>query len=118
MITFALFTMYITFPLRSWAEQQAAHERDIRTTLKPQEDKIKALFKGEERHYKIKELYAKYAWRPIYALRSSLPLLVQLPFLYIVWDMASHTSFLSKASFYAVRDLSLPDALWVTKLLQ
>ena len=63
------------------------------------------------RHAQTTVLYRKYAYHPVLALRSAVPLLLQLPFLFAAYHALSNLGALQGESFAVFQDLSKPDAL-------
>jgi len=86
-------------------------EKQIQHILSPQIAKIKKESTGAERHSRIKNLYSRYSYNPIYAFRSVIPFLIQLPFLLASFYMLSRLKALEGVSFLAIQDLSSPDRL-------
>ncbi|MCL2186300.1 MAG: YidC/Oxa1 family membrane protein insertase, partial [Treponema sp.] len=75
-------------------------------------DKIKRAFKGDEQYMILKTFYRQNHYHPIYALRSSFGLLIQVPFFIAAYQFISHLELLNGVSFYFIKDLSSPDALF------
>lgn len=86
-------------------------ENLIRKILNPQINKIKIESKGIERHIRIKNLYKRYDYNPIYAFRSIIPFVIQLPFLFAAYYMLSELQVLEGKTFLLIQDLSKPDGL-------
>lgn len=70
-----------TLPLYMVAEQWQETERNIQKKLKPGVERIKNTFKGDEQYMILTAFYRENHYHPIYALRSSFSLLIQIPFL-------------------------------------
>ncbi len=86
-------------------------EREIQQILGPQIKQIKKESTGAERHRRLKMLYNRYAYNPLYAFRATLPFLMQLPFLLGAYFMLSELEALNGVSFLFIRDLSAPDRM-------
>ncbi|HOX92245.1 MAG TPA: YidC/Oxa1 family membrane protein insertase, partial [Spirochaetales bacterium] len=101
----------LTLPLYAKAEAWQAVERAIRAKLKPKVDSIKAVFKGDERMMILSTYYRQNKYHPVYALRSSAGLLLQIPFFIAAYSFLSHLPQLAGRGFFVIGDLSKPDGL-------
>lgn len=101
----------LSLPLYAKAESWQALERGIRARLKPKVDDIKAVFKGDERLMILSTYYRQNGYHPVYALRSSFGLLLQIPFFIAAYAFIKNLPELRGQAFFVIRDLSLPDAL-------
>lgn len=101
----------LTLPLYAKAEAWQAVERAIRARLKPKIDDIKAVFKGDERMMILATYYRQNHYHPVYALRSSTGLLLQIPFFIAAYAFLSNLPRLSGQAFLFIPDLSKPDGL-------
>lgn len=72
---------------------------------------IRKTFKGDERFMMLSEYYRQNDYQPYYVLRSSLSLLLQIPFFIAAYKFLSELSVLHGASFCGIADLGLPDAM-------
>ena len=111
LLTLSLAMSVLLRPLMRWASERQMREKRLQEILKPQAEEICAEFQGERRHRELSELYRRYGWHPVLALRSNVGLLVQLPFLIAAYVMLSSMPELSGVSFGPISDLSRPDAL-------
>lgn len=108
----------LTLPLYNKAEKWQKLEREIKNKLKPKLDDIKAVFKGDERLMITSTYYKQNKYHPIYALRGSIGLLLQIPFFIAAYIFISNLKDINGASFIFIHDLSKPDALlWGLNLL-
>ena len=98
-----------TMPLYFIAEKWQETEREIQKKLKPRIDKIKAVFRGDEQYMILSAFYRQNHWHPVYSLRSSFGLLIQIPFFIAAYSFLSHLEILKGTPFLFIRDLSLPD---------
>ena len=103
----------LTLPLYFMAEKQQTKERDIQNKLKQKISKIKAVFKGDERYMLLSVLYRQNGYHPVFALRSSLALIIQIPFFIAAYSYLSNLDTLIGASFFFIKDLSKPDELFL-----
>ncbi len=101
----------LTLPLYARAERLQALERETRKRLQPKVDDIKAVFRGDERLMILSTYYRQNHYHPIYALRSSFGLFLQVPFFIAAYSFLSSLPELSGRGFWFLCDLSKPDGL-------
>jgi membrane protein insertase Oxa1/YidC/SpoIIIJ len=101
----------LCLPLYNFAEKWQETERNIQKALKPKIDKIKAVFSGDEQYLILAACYRQNHYHPVYALRSTTGLLIQIPFFIAAYVFLSGLDALSGARFLFFRNLGLPDAL-------
>ncbi|MDR2630507.1 MAG: YidC/Oxa1 family membrane protein insertase [Spirochaetaceae bacterium] len=101
----------LCLPLYAVAEQWQQLERDIQKKFKPKINKIKALFKGDEQYMLLSTYYRQNNYHPVYALRSTFGLLIQIPFFIAAYSYLSHLEILNGTSFLFIRNLGAPDEL-------
>jgi YidC/Oxa1 family membrane protein insertase len=101
----------LCLPLYNVAEKWQSLERDLQKKLKPGMDKIKAVFAGDERYMILSTYYRQNHYHPVFAMRSSLGLLIQIPFFIAAYSYLSHFEALNGAHFWIFNDLGRPDAL-------
>ncbi|MDR2943176.1 MAG: YidC/Oxa1 family membrane protein insertase [Treponema sp.] len=104
-VTFLCLPLYIT------AEKWQKIERGITRRLKPKIDKIKAVFSSDEQYMILSTYYRQSHYHPLYGLRGSLGLLIQIPFFIAAYTFLSHLDILKGSSFFFIRDLGAPDGL-------
>ncbi|MCB5235044.1 MAG: YidC/Oxa1 family membrane protein insertase [Candidatus Cloacimonetes bacterium] len=83
----------------------------VQSLMAPRLAEIKKEPDAALRHAQTTALYRKYAYHPVLALRSAVPLLLQLPFLFAAYHALSNLGALQGESFAVFQDLSKPDAL-------
>jgi membrane protein insertase Oxa1/YidC/SpoIIIJ len=93
------------------AEKWQQIERDTQKRLKPKIDKIKAVFKGDEQYIILSNYYRQNHYHPVYALRSTFGLLIQIPFFIAAYSYLSQLEVLKNESFFFISDLGAPDGL-------
>ena len=101
----------ICLPLYLIAEIWQTVERDTVHRLKPKIDKIKSAFKGDEQYMLLSVYYRQNNYHPLYSLRSSFGILVQVPFFIAAYIFLSNLEALKGTSFLFISDLSAPDNL-------
>ena len=101
----------LVFPLykRSDAIQEA--EREKQKSMEKWVKHIRKTFKGSERFMMLSTYYRQQNYKPIYALKGSVSLLLQIPFFLAAYNFLSNLPVLSEQSFLFLRELSKPDAL-------
>jgi YidC/Oxa1 family membrane protein insertase len=101
----------LTLPLYFIAEKYQEKERVLQKKLKPKIDKIKAVFSGDEQYMILSTYYKQNNYHPIYAMRSTASLLIQIPFFIAAYSYLSHLEQLQGASFLFLKDLGMPDGI-------
>lgn len=87
-------------------------ERQIQLKMAPWIKHIKATFKGDEQFMMLNTWYRQNGYHPLYALRSALSILIEIPFFIAAYHFLSHCSLLHNESFLFLKDLGSPDALF------
>jgi len=112
-IIFISFTISVLcLPLYAVAEKWQQLERDTGKKLKPKYDKIKKVFKDDEQYMILSTYYRQNHYHPIYALRSSFGLLIQIPFFIAAYLYILNLEEIKNIPFLFIKDLSAPDALF------
>jgi YidC/Oxa1 family membrane protein insertase len=101
----------LTLPLYLVAEGWQKKERDIQKKMKARTDKIKAVFRGDEQYMILSAWFRQNGYHPVFALRSSISLLIQIPFFIAAYSYLSGLDVLQGTSFLFFTDLGKPDGL-------
>ncbi|GHV83807.1 membrane protein [Spirochaetia bacterium] len=101
----------LTLPLYAIAEKWQQLERDTQKRLKTKVDRIKAVFSGDEQYMILTTYYHQNHYHPIFALRSSFGLLIQIPFFIAAYSYLYNLSVLRGTHFLFLNDLGAPDKL-------
>ena len=101
----------LCLPLYIVAEKWQEKEREITNILKPKITKIKKVFKGDEQFMILSTYYKQNHYHPIYALRNSFGILIQIPFFLAAYSFISHLEFLKDYQFLFIKDMGSPDQL-------
>jgi YidC/Oxa1 family membrane protein insertase len=101
----------MTLPLYAVAEKWQRLERDTQRRLKPKVAKIRAVFRGDERHMILATYYRQNHYHPLYALRGAVGLCIQVPFFIAAYSYLSHLEVLNGSRFLFITDLGLPDSI-------
>jgi YidC/Oxa1 family membrane protein insertase len=108
----SLTVSFLSLPLYIMAERWQIIERDTIKRLKPAVNKIKAVFSGDEQFMILSTFYRQNNYHPFYSLRSSIGLIVQIPFFIAAYSFLSNLVSLRGVSFLSIKDISAPDALF------
>jgi YidC/Oxa1 family membrane protein insertase len=108
----SLFVNLLCLPLYTKAEQLQQNERAIQQKMAKRIASIKKHFKGDEQYMILSMYYRENKYHPVMALRSSLSLLLQIPFFMAAYSFLSHLESLHNKSLFFIKDLSSPDALF------
>ena len=109
---------FMALPIYNIAEKIQAKERDISKKLAPQIKRIKTAFKGDEQFMMLQAYYKEAHYHPLYVFRSSLSILIEIPFFIAAYHYLSHCDALFGASFWIFKNLGLPDNLFSITLGQ
>ena len=101
----------ILLPLYKRVDEIQDEENLIQKKLKPGVDKIKKTFKGNEQYMILQVYYKQNNYKPIYALRSLLPILLEIPFFIAAYIFLSNLACLDGSSFSLISNLGEPDGL-------
>ena len=103
---------FLALPLYNIADALQEKEKKISKSLEYRVKRIKKAFKGDEQFMMLSEYYRQNNYHPLYVLRSSLSILIEIPFFIAAYHYLSHASYLKNAVFWVFSDLSAPDALF------
>jgi YidC/Oxa1 family membrane protein insertase len=101
----------LTLPLYFRAEAWQKAERELQKRLAPKIARIKAAFSGDEQYMVLSTYYRQNHYHPVYAMRNTFSLLIQIPFFIAAYSYLSHLEVLQGSSFLFIRDLGASDAL-------
>ena len=102
---------FLTLPLYHIAESIQTKERTQRNALQPKVQRIKSTFKGDEQYLLLSTLYRQNHYHPLFALRNSLSLLIQIPFFIAAFQYLVHLPQVQGASLWLISDLGKADGL-------
>jgi YidC/Oxa1 family membrane protein insertase len=86
----------------------------IKMIMQPKLNEVKSLYKGEEQHKKIIDLYQGMNISQNYYLFPSLLALIQIPFLIAIFNTLGEMKQLQSQEFFWISDLSRPDSIYMT----
>lgn len=110
-IPLSLCMNFLALPFYNRADIIQKEEREREAVLAPGIEHIKKVFKADERYMILQAFYRVNRYKPIYALRSSLPLLLEIPFFVAAYHFLSNLPDLYGAQFGILKNLGLPDGL-------
>lgn len=110
-ITVSLVVNFLALPLYNIADNLQKKERDIQIKMSKWLSHIKKTFTGDERFMMIQAYYRQNGYHPLYALRSSLSVLIEIPFFIAAYHFLSNSPSLKGAGFAFFSDLGSPDRL-------
>jgi YidC/Oxa1 family membrane protein insertase len=102
----------LVLPVYLMAEKQQQVERTLRKKMKPEIDNIKAVFKGDKQYMLLSTLYRQNQYHPVYALRNSIDLFIQIPFFIAAYHFLHNLDIIKGEAFLFIKDLGAPDALF------
>lgn len=102
---------FLALPLYNIAEALQEKERNVVKSLEYRVRRIKEVFKGDERFMMLSIYYEQNGYHPLYALRSSLSILIELPFFIAAYHYLSNCEALKEVSFWVFKDLGAADGL-------
>jgi len=102
---------FLILPMYKRSDALQEKERDNQARMAHWTGHIRKTFRGDERFMMLSEYYRQNNYRPIYALKGSISLLLQIPFFIAAYHYLSNLTLLTGASFLNITDLSRPDAL-------
>ncbi|MBR0093195.1 MAG: YidC/Oxa1 family membrane protein insertase [Lachnospiraceae bacterium] len=108
-LSFAVSLLIAPLYRRADALQEA--EREKQKEMADRVAKIRKAFRGDVRFMMLQTYYRQCDYKPYYVLRSSLSLLLQVPFFIAAYRFLSNLRLLNGASFSFIGDLGAPDAL-------
>ncbi len=101
----------LCLPLYTRADALQAEANVIENKLKPWKTKIKKVFKGDEQVMMLQAYYRENNYHPLMMMRSSISLLLQIPFFISAYHMLSSSVALQGTSFGPIADLGAPDGI-------
>ncbi len=107
----SLIINFLALPLYNFADNMREKERQIVKALEYRVKRIKKAFKGDERFMMLSTYYRQNNYSPLYAMRSSLSILIEIPLFIAAYQYLSHCEELRDASFWIVKDLGSADGL-------
>jgi membrane protein insertase Oxa1/YidC/SpoIIIJ len=101
----------LTLPLYFCAEKWQNLERETQKRLSSKVARIKKAFSGDEQYMILSTYYRQNHYHPVYTMRSSFSLLIQIPFFIAAYSFLSNYEILDGIHFFFISDLSQSDNL-------
>ena len=101
----------LLLPLYRRVDAIQDEEQELEARIEPSVAHIRKTFHGDERFMMLQALYRLNGYKPFYALKGSLPLLLEIPFFIAAYHFLSNLDQLRGAVFGPIADLSMPDGL-------
>lgn len=111
LVLLSLFTFAVLYPFNKKAQQIQNTEHKIQAILSPQIDEIKKQYTGREQYEQLQWLYKRYGYHPLYAIRSALGFVFQIPFLTAAYYMLSGLTEIQGVAWGFIPNLGQPDHL-------
>ena len=111
LLLLSVFTFIVLYPFNKKAQYLQNKENKIQATLAPQIAAIKKQYNGREQFNQIQWLYRRYGYHPLYAIRSAVGVIFQIPFLTAAYYMLSGLIEIQGVEWGFISDLSVPDHL-------
>ncbi len=112
-IFLSLAVNFLVLPLYIRADELQNEEREIQKKMAFHVKNIKKTFKGNEQFLMLQEYYRINRYKPVYALKSSASLLLQIPFFIAAYNLLSNMQSLQGMSFWFIKDLGKEDATFM-----
>ena len=111
LVLLSLFTFVVLYPFNKKAQQIQNKEHKIQAVLAPQIADIKKQYSGQEQYEQLQWLYQRYGYHPLYAIRSALGFVLQIPFLTAAYYMLSGLAEIQGVQWGFIPNLGAPDHL-------
>lgn len=110
-IMMSLLINILLLPFYKRADQIQAEENELEKKMKRGVAHIKKTFHGDERFMMLQTYYRQNNYKPGYALRGLLPLMLEIPFFIAAYNFLSGLTLLNGAAYGIISDLGAPDRL-------
>jgi YidC/Oxa1 family membrane protein insertase len=101
----------VLLPLYYLAEKWKLDEKNKRRRMEWELSSIRTHSSRREKHYYTQEVYRRFDYHPISAVKVSLGFLIQIPFFLSAYHLLSHFGAWRGQGFLVLDDLSAPDGL-------
>lgn len=108
-LSVSILVSVLTLPLYLRADAVQEAERKKQKEMEPWIRHIRKVFSGDERYLTVNAYYREAGYRPLYALRGVLPLLLQIPFFIAAYRYLSGLRLLQGCPFLWIGDLGKAD---------
>ena len=108
-VSMTISTLVLPLYLRADAIQEA--EQKKQKAMERWLAHIRKTFTGDERYMMTNAYYAEMDYKPLYALKGLIPLLLQIPFFIAAYHFLSNLKCLQGTSFWLIADLGAEDRM-------
>lgn len=112
-IILSLAVNFLVLPLYKNADEIQRKERELEAKLERGINHIKKTFKGDERMMMLQTYYKENNYSPLFVLKGSVSLLLQIPFFTAAYRFLSSLNILKGVSFGPIKDLGSPDQMLI-----
>ncbi|MCM1264138.1 MAG: YidC/Oxa1 family membrane protein insertase, partial [Butyrivibrio sp.] len=110
-VALSLAMNFLVLPLYMRADAIQEDERRMENLLHKGVAHIKKTFSGDEQMMMLRTYYRQNDYKPLYVLRSAIPLFLEIPFFIAAYRFLSGLQMLNGVSFGPVLDLGSPDGM-------
>ena len=110
-VVLSLAVNLLVLPLYLRADALQMEEKETAERLQPRIRRIRAAFRGDERFMILQTYYRQNHYKPYYVLRSSVSLLLQIPFFMSAYSFLSGLKTLQGVELGPIADLGAPDGM-------
>ena len=110
-IVLSLVVNIIVLPLYNRADKVQEEAKDKENAIAPMVKHIKQTFTGDERFMLLQTCYRQNDYSPLNVLKSSVSILLQVPFFMAAYNMLSDNKLLANVKLGPIANLSAPDGL-------
>ena len=112
-IGLSIFMNFALLPMYNNAERIQKENDKKQKEMQPFVSHIKKTFRGAEQTMMLQTYYKENDYKMIYTLKSSLSLLIQIPFFMVAYRFLSNLALLKGKPFGPIQNLAQPDGLLV-----
>lgn len=112
LIALSIVVNLLCLPLYRRADAIQEEERIKQDSMKRWVEHIKKTFKGDERYMILTTYYRQQNYKQLSVLKSSISLLLQIPFFIAAFRFLTHLDLLKGASFWFLHNLGAPDHMF------
>ena len=102
---------FLVLPLYIKADAIQEEEQKKQKSMEKWIKHIQRFFKKDERYMVLSSYYREAGYRPLYAIRGMISLLLQIPFFIAAYNYLSELTLLQGKSFGLIPDLGAPDGM-------
>lgn len=95
---------FLALPLYNIADSIQEKERKLAKSMEAGIKRIKKAFKGDEQFMMLQTYYREHNYHPLYTFRSSLSILIEIPFFIAAYHYLSHNTTLQGASWWIFKE--------------